>query len=378
MWWCLPVIVGFLFVGLPYFVCFVAQWLHGWPDKPGYKKYIEALNPRRIYRLTFATVDLLKYLQYWRLYYQIKSWYRNEENSKLYKKGIVYGRHGNKLDLYYPPKMNKSKVRLPPLVVFVYGGAWSTGHRSIYCLLATKMAEELNAAVICPDYSTFSKGNVLMMVQDVADSLIWAQENGPKFRFDKDNIVLVGHSAGAHLAALTTLFLLDTREELLIESKKQQEIIRSLKGVIGMSGVYSIMDHHEHEKTRGIEYISCMSRAMNGKENFRHYSPVHIVKNLSSDKLSRAPRFVLLHGNCDIVVPVESSIKFYKLLSSLSVKVSLHLLPAVSHNEMVIDLMLPSRRFYHPIFTCVEHEFRKLLRPCYWPISLLSGFANIN
>ncbi|MED6264027.1 hypothetical protein CHARACLAT_010417, partial [Characodon lateralis] len=176
--------------------------------------------------------------------------------------------------------------RLPPLVVFVYGSAWSTGHRSIYCLLATQMAEELNAAVICPDYSTFSKGNVLMMVQDVADSFIWAQENGPKFRFDKDNIVLVGHSAGAHLAAMTTLFLLDTREELLIESKKQQEIIRSLKGVIGMSGVYSIMDHHEHEKTRGIEYISCMSRAMNGKENFRHYSPVHVVKNLSSDKLS--------------------------------------------------------------------------------------------
>uniref|UniRef100_A0A3Q2NYW8 Si:dkey-193c22.1 n=1 Tax=Fundulus heteroclitus TaxID=8078 RepID=A0A3Q2NYW8_FUNHE len=281
--WCLPVIVGFLIVGLLYLVCFVSQWLHGWPDKPGYKKYIEALNPR-IYRLTFTMLDLLKYFKYLRLYFQIKSWYKNEENSKHLKKGIVYGRRGNKLDLYYPPKMKRFRDELPPLVVFIYGGAWSTGDRSIYCLLARQMVEELNAAVVCPNYSNYPKGNVLMMIQDVADCLVWAQENGQKFSFDKDNIVLVGHSAGAHLGAMATLFLLDTREELLIDSKQQQEIIRSLRGVI-LSGVYSIMDHYEHEKMRGIEYMSCMSRAMNGEENFPRYSPAHVVKSLNGDKL---------------------------------------------------------------------------------------------
>ncbi|XP_035999896.1 probable isoprenylcysteine alpha-carbonyl methylesterase ICMEL2 [Fundulus heteroclitus] len=361
MCWCLPVIVGFLIVGLLYLVCFVSQWLHGWPDKPGYKKYIEALNPRRIYRLTFTMLDLLKYFKYLRLYFQIKSWYKNEENSKHFKKDIVYGRRGNKLDLYYPPKMKRFRDELPPLVVFIYGGAWSTGDRSIYCLLARQMVEELNAAVVCPNYSNYPKGNVLMMIQDVADCLVWAQENGQKFSFDKDNIVLVGHSAGAHLGAMATLFLLDTREELLIESKQQQEIIRSLRGVIGLSGVYSIMDHYEHEKMRGIEYMSCMSRAMNGEENFPRYSPAHVVKSLNGDKLSRAPRFVLLHSESDIVVPVESSTKFYMLLSSLSAKVSLHLLPTVSHTDIVIDLMLSSRRFYHPISECIKLEFRKLL-----------------
>lgn len=70
-------------------------------------------------------------------------------------KGIVYGRRGNKLDLFYPPIQNK--FEFPPLVVFIYGGAWSTGHRSIYCLLARQMAEELNAAVACPDYCTYPK-----------------------------------------------------------------------------------------------------------------------------------------------------------------------------------------------------------------------------
>jgi len=74
-------------------------------------------------------------------------------------KGIVFGRRSNKLDLYHPP--NKSEDVPAPLVVFLYGGAWGSGERSIYCLLAKQMAEELNATVICPDYSTYPKARAL-------------------------------------------------------------------------------------------------------------------------------------------------------------------------------------------------------------------------
>lgn len=45
--------------------------------------------------------------------------------------------------------------------------------------------------------------------------------------------MLIGHSAGAHLCALTTLFLIDEREELFIEASKQRDIILAIKGVIG-------------------------------------------------------------------------------------------------------------------------------------------------
>lgn len=42
----LPVAVCVVLVGLPYSICIAVQWLYGWPDKPGYKKYTEALKPR--------------------------------------------------------------------------------------------------------------------------------------------------------------------------------------------------------------------------------------------------------------------------------------------------------------------------------------------
>lgn len=55
----------------------------------------------------------------------------------------------------------------------------------------------------------------------------------PVCRLFQDNIVLIGHSAGAHLCALTTLFLIDTREELFIEASKQRGITHAIRGVIG-------------------------------------------------------------------------------------------------------------------------------------------------
>lgn len=357
----LPVAVGVILVGLPYSIALAAQWLYGWPDEPGYKKYIEALKPRRIYCLAKAVLESVKYLQYGKLYSQSAGWYKNKENRRHCEKGIAFGRRGNRLDLYHAPNVDGSIDAAVPLVVFVYGGAWGSGERSTYCLLARHMTEELNAVVICPDYSTYPKGNVLGMVQDIADCLVWAQESASKFNFDKDNVVLIGHSAGAHLCALTTLFLVDEREELFIEVCKQRNITKAIRGVIGLSGVYNIMDHYEHEQKRAVEYVSTMHKAMNGTRNFPYYSPTHSLKQLSQDKLSQVPPFTLLHGTSDAVVPVESSVRLSELLTSLSITVSLYLLPGVNHVEIVTDLMAPDRRYYQLVYSCIKLEYRKLL-----------------
>ncbi|CAG08598.1 unnamed protein product [Tetraodon nigroviridis] len=318
------------------------------------------INNIRIFCMTRAVLESLGYLQYGRLYFQLKSWYENDENQKHCEKGIAFGRRGQKLDLYSPPNVSRLDERPPPLVIFVYGGAWGSGERSTYCLLARQMCEQLSWVVVCPDYCTYPQGNVLGMVQDIADCLVWARESGPKFNFDKDKIFLIGHSAGAHLCALTTLFLADEREELFIEAGVQRKVAQSVRGVLGLSGVYNILDHYEHEQRRAVEYVSTMHKAMNGVENFTYYCPTHVLKELSQDKLSRLPPFALLHGSKDGIVPPESSCKFSALLSRRSAKVALYLLPGLNHTDMVTDLMSADRHFYHPIYSCIKLECRKL------------------
>jgi len=44
-----------------------------------------------------------------------------------------------------------------PVVVFIYGGSWGSGDKSMYGLLASQLADCLSAVVICPNYSTYPK-----------------------------------------------------------------------------------------------------------------------------------------------------------------------------------------------------------------------------
>ena len=58
-----------------------------------------------------------------------------------------------------PPTMftQRSGRAFNPTIVFVYGGAWGTGDKSMYGLLCTQLANRMNATVICPNYSTYPK-----------------------------------------------------------------------------------------------------------------------------------------------------------------------------------------------------------------------------
>lgn len=68
--------------------------------------------------------------------------------------------------------------------------------------------------------------------------------------------MFIGHSAGAHLCALTTLFLIDEREELFIEANKQRDITLAIKGVIGK-------DHQASATTVTIFYAKENSTLIN-------------------------------------------------------------------------------------------------------------------
>lgn len=66
---------------------------------------------------------------------------------------IPYGRNDRCLDLYFP--LNSNSRSLKPVVVFVYGGTWSSGDKSMYGLLCSQVADALQAIVCCPNYSLY-------------------------------------------------------------------------------------------------------------------------------------------------------------------------------------------------------------------------------
>ncbi|XP_033870520.3 uncharacterized protein LOC117973165 [Acipenser ruthenus] len=378
---------GVLIVGIPYCLSVAGQWLHGLPSLPGYKKYLEAISPRRVYNLTVALLDLLSYFRYTNLYIQWKACYRSLNEASCVK-DIQFGKNENRLDVYFPTAKGFDKSARLPALIYVFGGGWESGSRTMYCLLAQQLANDLNVVVICTDYSLYPKptiGDIVQqinrslfqikepqlrsvikkctivdMVQDLIDCIGWTRDHGHSYGIDKDKVTLMGHSCGAHLCALTAMYLAGENEEIEIDTTKQRELLSSLKGIIGLSGVYHINDHYRHETWRGIEYVSAMCRVMKGEENFDRYSPATYISTLTKESTSRLPPFVLLHGIKDKVVPVESSLRFSSALLVASVKETLHVLPDVDHTAIVMDLMDRNRSSYTTLHEHVRKELQNI------------------
>lgn len=95
------------------------------------------------------------------------------------------------------------KGRDAPLVVFVHGGGWKRGDKRMMTGSA-KLAhwQAQGYAVASVNYRLVPDATVEQQAADVATALAWLSDNADALGFDGGRIALVGHSAGAHLAAL--------------------------------------------------------------------------------------------------------------------------------------------------------------------------------
>lgn len=90
-----------------------------------------------------------------------------------------------------------------PLVIFIHGGGWKRGDKA-NATGAAKVTHYLAAgyAVASIDYRLVPAATVEQQAQDVADAVAALRTQAVKLGIDPARIVLMGHSAGAHLAAL--------------------------------------------------------------------------------------------------------------------------------------------------------------------------------
>ncbi|WP_298394320.1 alpha/beta hydrolase [Sphingobium sp.] len=91
----------------------------------------------------------------------------------------------------------------PPLILFVHGGGWKRGDKD-NATGATKVDHYtgLGYAFASINYRLVPDATVEEQAQDVADAVAFLRSKAGTLGFDPDRIVLMGHSAGAHLVAL--------------------------------------------------------------------------------------------------------------------------------------------------------------------------------
>lgn len=168
-----------------------------------------------------------------------------------------------------------------PLVVFVHGGGWKRGSKD-NATGAWKIEHYPGAgyAFASIDYRLVPTATVEQQAQDVADAVKTLIGQAQKYHIDRRRIVLMGHSAGAHLVALV-----GTDERYL---KRAGLSFGDLAGVIAIDG--AAYDVEQQVAQAGPFMRKTYAAAFgNDPERRRALSPT------AHAAAPNAPAFLLLH-----------------------------------------------------------------------------------
>ncbi|MCE9566524.1 MAG: alpha/beta hydrolase [Planctomycetes bacterium] len=144
----------------------------------------------------------------------------------VYRAGPDSEKERHTLDVYVP----KGKKDFP-VVLFVHGGAWKWGDKSLYAGIGDAFAARGIGMVIC-NYRLSPKVQHPAHVEDVAAAFAWTADNIAKYSGNVKELFVCGHSAGGHLVSLVA-----TDPSYL---KAEKHSPTEIAGVISISGVYKI------------------------------------------------------------------------------------------------------------------------------------------
>ena len=114
---------------------------------------------------------------------------------------------------------------LDPLLVFFHGGYWQVlSVEESFFPAINSIKNHIGFAAV--EYTLAPQASIDEIVNECKDAINWLFLNSKKLGFDKNKIILAGSSAGAHLAAMCTIY--------------NQESKNNLLGSILVSGIYDI------------------------------------------------------------------------------------------------------------------------------------------
>jgi acetyl esterase/lipase len=217
-----------------------------------------------------------------------------------------------RLDVYVP---NSAPPRA--MVIFWHGGRWSFGDKSDYRFVGAALAN-LGVVAVLPNYRHYPEVKMPGFMDDAAGAALWAAAHAGDYAVAPQRVFLMGHSAGAHMAALLAL---DARY-FAARGRRAPYIA----GIIGLSGPYDFLPLQEAD----------VQDMFGPPELYPESQPINFVH-------PGAPPMLLIHGAKDQTVWPKNSRNLASLLHARGVPVTLKLYPKLVHADTVAALSLPAR-----------------------------------
>jgi len=187
------------------------------------------------------------------------------------------------LDVYAPPKAKNL-----PVVFWIHGGGWQTGDKSDVQIKPQVFADK-GFVFVSTNYRLLPSVDMGTINRDVAKSIRWVHDHIAEYGGDPKRLFIMGHSAGAELAALIC-----TDERYL---KAEGLSLAIIKGCVPVDGdTYDVPAIIEVAETRwrvhGLPKAKFGHREKFGNDPEKH-KDFSAVTHVAKDK--GIPPFLVLH-----------------------------------------------------------------------------------
>lgn len=247
------------------------------------------------------------------------------DDGVLESPGFAYGPHPRQtLDLYKPANASGPV----PTILFFYGGSWKRGQKEDYAFAGRALARA-GFLVAVADYRVYPEIAFPAFVKDGAKALRWLTEHADGHGGKTTDIHLMGHSAGAHIAAMIAL---DTTY-LNAEGLSQDVLGRW----VGLAGPYTFYPSE-------VDYVSAIFEHLDNEDAAR---PIVFVDDQS-------PAALLLHGADDTTVIPQHSERLAAALNAVGVASVARVYDGLGHARLVLSLSEPFTGFAPVLFDSVR------------------------
>jgi acetyl esterase/lipase len=238
---------------------------------------------------------------------------------------IAYGGEPRQqLDVYRPLPETAPAEGKRPLIVFFYGGTWTTGERASFRFVGEALASR-GAVVVIPDYRLSPQVRYPAFVRDSALAMKWGLDNAARLGADPAQVYVMGHSSGGYNAAMVAL---DPRWLGELGASPKQ-----LAGWIGLAGPYDFLPMGDPDAQRAFDWPNTP----------RSSQPMAHVS-------AAAPRTLLLAATKDTLVdPVRNTDQMARRLRADGVDVQVQTFDNLSHVTLIGAVATPIRWIGGPV-----------------------------
>ena len=225
-----------------------------------------------------------------------------------------------RMDLYLPP----ANGALTPVIINIHGGGWNHGVKEEQGGFAPYFKAGFAVANI--EYRLTSQATAPAAIEDTRCALIYLIKNAQALHLDPNKIIIMGGSAGGHLALMGGLL----QNNHIFDTNCSGVENINVAAIIDKYGIADVNDWAYGPYIKSKSATNWLGTKKEDQNFIKSVSPIHWVKKTS-------PPVFIVHGDADPTVPYQESVALHEALVKAGVKTEFITIPGGLHGKFDKD-----------------------------------------